>query len=81
MASGAARNETGREPGGSCVSVRVDASAARAVLGLHLGAVTGGALAVGLAGLLDVQVHGGAGSRLKAAGEQAANPVHPNVGP
>jgi hypothetical protein len=33
--------------------------------------VTHGALAVGLAGLLDGQVHGGAGSRLKRRREQA----------
>jgi hypothetical protein len=33
--------------------------------------VTHGALAVGLAGLLDGQVHGGAGSRLKSGCEQA----------
>lgn len=52
--------------------VRVDAAATRAVLGLHLGAVTDGALAVGLAGLLDGQVHGGAGSRLKDAAGQVA---------
>lgn len=51
-------------------SVGVDAAATSAVLGLHLGAVTHGALAVGLAGLLDGQVHGGAGSRLKRRREQ-----------
>jgi hypothetical protein len=34
--------------------------------------VTDRALAVGLAGLLDGQVHGGAGSRLKRAREQVA---------
>ena len=51
--------------------VGVDAAATRAVLGLHLGAVTNGARAVGFAGLLDGQVHGGAGSRLKGSREQA----------
>ncbi len=50
--------------------VGVDAAATDAILRLHLGAVTDRALAVGLAGLLDRQVHGGAGSRLKGAGEQ-----------
>ena len=50
--------------------VGVDAAATRAVLGLHLGAVTNGARAVGFAGLLDGQVHGGAGSRLKGSREQ-----------
>src|SRR6185369_1180630 len=74
-------NRNRQEPLGSCVSVRVHASAARAVLGLHLGAVTHGALAVGLAGLLDVQVHGGAGSRLKGSGEQVAKRERSNVGP
>ena len=53
--------------------VGVDAAAARAVLGLHLGAVTDRTLAVGLAGLLDGQVHGGAGSRLKSQREQVAD--------
>ena len=52
--------------------VGVDAAATGAVLGLHLGAVTDRARAVGLAGLLDGQVHGGAGSRLKSLGEQVA---------
>jgi uncharacterized protein YidB (DUF937 family) len=55
--------------------IRVDAAAAGAVLGLHLGAVTDRARAVGLAGLLDGQVHGGAGSRLKSWREQVAE--HP----
>lgn len=40
--------------------VGVDAAATRTVLGLHFGAVTDRTLAVGLAGLLDGQVHGGA---------------------
>ncbi len=63
------------EPCGSLpLRVGVDAGAAGAVLCLHLGAVTRGARAVGLAGLLDGQVHGGAGSRLKTAGEQVAAP-------
>ena len=53
--------------------VGVDASAAGAVLGLHLGAVTDGLLAVGLAGLLDGQVHGGAVSRPKRASGQVAS--------
>jgi hypothetical protein len=35
--------------------------------------VTDRALAVGLAGLLDGQVHGGAGSRLKCGREQVAD--------
>lgn len=56
----------------AALRVGVDAAAARAVLRLHLGAVTHAALAVGLTGLLDGQVHGGAGSRLKSLGEQAA---------
>lgn len=53
-------------------AVGVDATATDAVLRLHLRAVTDRALAVGLAGLLDGKVHGGAGSRLKAADGQAA---------
>lgn len=68
---GATRTAGGREREAPLASsVGVDAAATGAVLGLHLGAVTHGALAVGLAGLLDGQVHGGAGSRLKRPREQ-----------
>ena len=62
MASGAARTWLSERG-----SVGVDAAAADAILRLHLRAVADRALAVGLAGLLDRQVHGGAGSRLKGA--------------
>jgi hypothetical protein len=60
------------EPCGSTLLVGVDAAATGAVLRLVLGGVARRALAVGLAGLLDGQVHGGAGSRLKTLGEQVA---------
>jgi hypothetical protein len=60
MASGAARTKLSEN-----ASVGVDAAATNAILRLHLGAVADRALAVGLAGLLDGEVHGGAGSRLK----------------
>lgn len=50
-----------QQAGRLALGVGVDAAATRAVLGLHLGAVTDGARAVSLAGLLDGQVHGGRG--------------------
>ena len=63
---------TGKRAAWLVGSVRVDAAATNAILRLHLRAVASGALAVGLAGLLDGQVHGGAGSRPKSARGQVA---------